>query len=79
MAVDSREVTMPRMAKQKKKVERSPSWKLFVRLNPDLEPLVEKYRTQHVYPPTMSKIIERALRMLLERESKPPRRPDAAE
>jgi hypothetical protein len=62
---------MPLMAKEtKKQPDRSPSWKVFVRIDPALEPLVEAYRNAQTYPPTLSKVVERALRLLLKEEGK---------
>ena len=69
MAVTGGGLTMPFMAKSPKKpAERSPSWKVFARLDPDLESRVEAYRKRREYPPTLSKVIERALKLLLEKD-----------
>lgn len=57
--------TMLDMPAPKKNPDRSPSWKLFVRIDPDLEAQVEAYCKSFEYEPTLSKVVERALRLLL--------------
>jgi hypothetical protein len=70
MALADAGVTMPFVMADPKKPERSPSWKVFARLDPALEAEVEAYRESFEYPPTLSKVIERGLRLLLTEHKK---------
>lgn len=44
---------------------RSPSWVVYARLDPDLQGPVEAYIADQDYPPALARVIERALRELL--------------
>jgi hypothetical protein len=61
--------TMAVIAKDpKKKPNRSPAWIINVRVDPALEEAVAAYRETFEYPPSLTQVIERALKELL-RES----------
>jgi len=46
---------------------RSPAWQVFARIDPELRAACEAYIASQEYPPTMSRVLERALRDLLKR------------
>jgi hypothetical protein len=52
------------MAKKKHKPNRSPAWIVNVRLDPDLEPMFERYAALQEFEPTIRQVVERALREL---------------
>lgn len=73
MSVDSGRGTIERMPKSKAKpVERSPSWPVYARLDPDLKGPVEAYQASFTYPPKLAKVIERALRLLIQDDKAQP-------
>jgi len=61
------------MAKPKKpasKPNRSPSWKVFVRVPLDLEEPIKAHMARQPYAPSLAQIVERGLRLVLEEERK---------
>lgn len=59
---------MTPMAKKRtdsKTPNRSPAWVVYARLDPELQAPVEEYINSHEYPPTLARVIERALRDLV--------------
>jgi hypothetical protein len=59
------------MAKKKPKTEeqgRDKGWGVFARLDPALKKPTEDYIKSREYPPHLARVLERALRMLLEQE-----------
>lgn len=61
---------MPAMAKKNSKQNRSPAWVLNLRMDPDLEALVEAYRNsdKREFVPTLTQTFERAIKMLLKED-----------
>ena len=51
---------------QVKKPNRSPSWVVYCRVDPDLEAQVDKFIAAQELKPTLGRIVERALKMYLE-------------
>ena len=49
-----------------KKPNRSPSWVVYCRVDPDLEAQVNKFIALQELKPTLGRIVERALKMYLE-------------
>lgn len=50
-----------------KQPNRSPSWTIYARIDPDLQEAVDRYIASQEYPPTIGRVVERALKDLLEK------------
>lgn len=77
---------MPIMAKKKqddeaaataaaKKQGRSPAWSIGCRVDPDLEQAVADYQKSFEYEPSLTQVVERALKELLRKSGHYPLKP----